>query len=430
MWVMLMNVQPYDKPPKFWAPRLHPWWFQFARLLRDRDLRKQRIVQIEVRGLEQLDEALRAPAGILLTPNHSLHFDIYCLLRAADRLRCPFYIMTAWQVFGMAKPLGRWTMQRSGCFSINREGTDMEAFRTAVDILRDRPNPLVIFPEGDVYHTNDRIMPFRDGAAAVALSAARRSSRPIVCVPVAIKAWYASDPTPQLEATATTLERRLWWRPCDHLSLRQRIYRLAEGLLVLKEYEYFGEARRGTVGERIQQLISFLLEKHERKYGIQGVNGEIPERVKEIRRRIIPHFSASELTEGRRIELRQDLEELFFVTQLYSYPVNYVSAWPTMERLAETLDKLEEDVLGLPYPSVRGERQVVVQFGEPIPVSRERSKKQGAVEMTNLLEQRVQQLLDQLNAERIRKPSGSDSPHEEMAATLSSDGSLLGQSGA
>jgi len=424
-----MNIQPYDKPPKFWAPNLHPWWFQFARLLRDRDLRKQRIMEVEVRGLEPLRAVLREPAGILLTPNHSFHYDIYCLMRAADELRCPFYTLTAWQVFAMTRPLGRWTMQRSGCFSVNREGTDMEAFRTAVDILQTRPNPLVVFPEGDVYHTNDRIMTFREGAAAIALSAVRRSPRPIFCVPVAMKAWYISDPTCQLEATATALERRLWWRPCDHLSLRQRIYRLAEGLLVLKEYEYFGEARRGTVGDRIAQLIAFLLEKHERKYETRSSNAEVPERVKEIRRRIISHFSTRELTESRRSELRDDLEELFFVTQLYSYPGNYVSAWPTLERLAETLDKLEEDVLGLPYPSVRGDRQVIVQFGEPIPVSRDRSKKQGVAELTHLLGERVQQLLDQLNRERNRTPIGADAIHEEMAATLSGDANLLRQSG-
>jgi 1-acyl-sn-glycerol-3-phosphate acyltransferase len=423
--VLLMNVQTYDMPPKFWAPRLHPWWFRMARLLRNRDLRKQRILQVELRGLEHVEGALRRQAGILLTPNHSFHYDSYCLLRAADRLRCPFYIMTAWQVFGMTNKLGRWTLQRSGCFSINREGTDREAFRTAVEILRQRPNPLVIFPEGDVYHTNDRVMPFRDGAAAVALAAAKRSPRPIACIPVALKAWYASDPTRELEAAAADLERRLWWRPCEHLPLRERIYRLAEGLLVLKEYEYFGEPRSGTVGERMRALSAYLLEKQERKYTLNKVFTEIPERVQEVRRRIIPQLSAHDLPEDQRRELRHDLEELFFVMQLYSYPGNYVSALPTTERLAETLDKLEEDVLGRPYPSVRGERKVVVQFGEPVMVPRDRGKKHAAAELTDLLEQRVQQLLDQLNVERQHVPlTFSDPPRPptiEMSLGESND---------
>ncbi len=58
----------------------------------------------------------------------------------------------------------------------------MQAMKTAVDIMQNRPHPLVIFPEGDVYHTNDRIMPFRDGAAAMALMAARKAERPVVII--------------------------------------------------------------------------------------------------------------------------------------------------------------------------------------------------------------------------------------------------------
>lgn len=398
-----MNIQPFENPPKFWEPRLHPWWFRLARVLREQDLRRQRIVQVEVQGLHHVRSTLSQGGGVLLTPNHSFHFDTYCLLRAADQLRCPFYIMTAWQVFGMANRWERWTMQRSGCFSVNREGTDREAFRTAVEILEHRRQPLVIFPEGDIYHTNDRIMPFRDGAAAVALSAAKRASHPVACIPVGLKAWYASDPTRQLEATASELERRLWWHPSEHLTLRERIYRLAAGLLALKEYEYFGEARTGSVGDRIRGLTTFLLERQEARHGTPATGTEIPERVKELRRRIIPRLHAPDTGEFERRELRQDLDDLFFVTQLYSYPRNYVSAQPTLERLAETLDKLEEDVLGLPYPSVRGERQVVVRFGSPILVPRERTSRHAAAELTDQLEAHVQQLLDELNQQPPRR---------------------------
>ena len=39
------------------------------------------------------------------------------------------------------------------------------------------------------------------------------------------------------------------------------------------------------------------------------------------------------------------MEDLFFVIQLYSYPGDYVAEKPSIERIAETLDKFEEDVL-------------------------------------------------------------------------------------
>ena len=91
------------------------------------------------------------------------------------------------------------------------------------------------------------------------------------------------------------------------------------------------------------------------------------------------------------------MDDLFFVTQLFSYPGDYVSERPSVERLAETLDKFEEDLLRTSYPSVRGSRRVVVRFGEPIPLARERQKKDAVATLTETLQDKVQALLDELN---------------------------------
>jgi hypothetical protein len=85
------------------------------------------------------------------------------------------------------------------------------------------------------------------------------------------------------------------------------------------------------------------------------------------------------------------------VTQLFSYPGDYVSERPTLERMAETLDKFEEDLLRATYPSVRGSRRVVVRFGEPIALPRERQKKDAVGNLTRTLQEKVQGLLDELN---------------------------------
>src|SRR5690606_3272710 len=110
--------------------------------------------------------------GVLITPNHSSHADPFALLETADQFGAPFYFMTAWQVFGMTHSIGRRILQQHGCFSINREGHDVRAVRCAVDVLATQRQPLVIFPEGEVFHLNDRLMPFRRGAATAALLAA------------------------------------------------------------------------------------------------------------------------------------------------------------------------------------------------------------------------------------------------------------------
>ena len=233
-----MNRQPFQTPPQWWAPKLTPWWVRLWNPARRRMLqRQQKMAQIDVQGLERLRQALSDGAGVLITPNHSFHYDSYVLFEAAHQLGRHFHFLTAWQVFAMSSRFERWSMQLHGCFSIDRENTDLQAFKQAVEILRTSRFPLVIFPEGDIYHTNDRLTPFRDGAAAIALAAARRAGRPIVCVPCALKYWYLDDPTVHMQRLLSRLEDRLLWRPRPDLPLADRIHRLAEGALMLKEIE-------------------------------------------------------------------------------------------------------------------------------------------------------------------------------------------------
>jgi 1-acyl-sn-glycerol-3-phosphate acyltransferase len=402
-----MNRQPFQTPPRWWAPKLTPWWVRLWNPARRRMLqRQQKMAQIDVQGLEPLRQALTEGAGVLITPNHSFHYDSYVLFEAAHQLGRHFHFLTAWQVFAMSSRFERWSMQLHGCFSIDRENTDLQAFKQAVEILRTSRFPLVIFPEGDIYHTNDRLTPFRDGAAAIALAAARRARRPIVCVPCALKYWYLDDPTVHMQRLLSRLEDRLLWRPRPDLPLAERIHRLAEGALMLKEIEYLGRAQQGPIPIRTGRLIDEVLSRLEERHKLtrrtpaspaeRGRGQGVLERVKELRRHIIRHREQPNLPSEQRKQLDEDMEDLFFVTQLFSYPGDYLAKKPTIERIAETLDKFEEDILKKEYPSVHGRRRVAVRFGAPICVSAEREK--NAVErLTDTLEQQVQRLLDALN---------------------------------
>ena len=166
-----MNRQPYQKPPRWWSPKLKRTWVHLWRPLRLRRQRKnQRLVKVAIEGQEQVRQAIDQGKGVLITPNHSSHADGYALYAAADTLDVPVYVMACWQRFHRAGRLEQAILQQHGCFSVDREGTDMRAFRQSVSILNEEPFPLVIFPEGDVYHTNERLTPFREGAAAIAVA--------------------------------------------------------------------------------------------------------------------------------------------------------------------------------------------------------------------------------------------------------------------
>lgn len=412
-----MNTQPYRSPDKHWPPRMTPWWFHCVDFLRRKALRDQAITSVELRGLEHLRAALDQNVGVLLTPNHSFHWDSYCLLEAARHISRPFYFMTAWQVFQQSNWFNRISLQRCGSFSVNREGTDMQAMKTAIDILQQRPHPLVIFPEGDVYHTNDCVTPFRDGAASIALMAAKKAEREVWVVPVAIKRWYLQDPSPNILKTLAILEQRLYWQPKKEDPVTDRILRLAEGLLSLKELEHFQTTRPGPLPARIRSLANDLLARVETRYGISPGTGLIPDRVKEVRRRIIQRQAETgeDQTGSLGAQLAADMDAMFFVTQLYSYPGDYMTGKPSIERVAETLDKLEEDVLGAPYPGVRGPKRVVVRFDRPIPLPRGRERKSDPSALTAEMQARVQRMLNDLNAEhdaRAARPNGTTGPGE------------------
>lgn len=359
-------------------------------------MRHHGLSEVEVRGLEHVQQAMADGYGVLITPNHPSHADPFVLVEASEQIGSPFYFMTAWQVFAMTHRLGRRVLRQHGAFSINREGHDLPAFRAAVDILQAKPHPLVVFPEGEVFHLNDRVMPFRRGAATMALRAAHRSGRPVACIPCGMKFQFVDDPTPTLLAVIDRIERRLGWTPLPQWPVARRLQAIAAEALSKIEREHFGEQRPGSLRKRHSALLNELLARLEDRHGCVAI-GTIPERVKQVRRRVIAALEASSDREASA-RLRADLDEVFLVMQLFSYPTDYLTRQPSVERLAETLDKMEEDLLGVPTARRRGVRRAIVSFGEPIMVGPFDAAPGAARPLTELLQTRVQNLVDEINA--------------------------------
>lgn len=86
----------------------------------------------------------------------------------------------------------------------------------------------------------------------------------------------------------------------------------------------------------------------EDRYNITVENATLPKRVKMLRREVINILKESDDNNEQRQQAQLDMDDLFFLTQLFSYPGDYVAAEPTIERIAETLDKFEEDVFKVP----------------------------------------------------------------------------------
>ncbi|MFK8114997.1 MAG: glycerol acyltransferase, partial [Rubripirellula sp.] len=221
-----------------------------------------------------------------------------------------------------------------------------------------------------------------------------KADRPIVCVPCAMTYRYDEDPTEALLETMGELEEAIFWRRRTNQPLEKRIYDFSEALLAVKELEYFQQAKSGPLPERIRALGDHILAGVEHRHDLSDAGKSIPERVKAARRTIIEKLSAESVTADTKQMLDHDLEDLFLVVQSFSYPGDYVVAKPTVERMAETLDKFEEDVLQKATASIKARRTAKVQFGEPIAVIGDRKVKGQTTTLTAAVEQSVQEMLD------------------------------------
>ena len=381
--------------PQVWKPSLSPSLVNWLRPLR---LRQQerfiRIRDVEVEGAEFVRERLNQEQGVMIMPNHSSHADPYVIYSAADTVGTAIHVMATWHVFHDKPWIARWLLTKHGCFSVDREANDIGAFRLATSILQEKKQPLVIFPEGEIYHCNERVTPFREGAAAIAVAAARKSKRPITCIPCAMIYRYIDDPTDSLLETMGELEEAIFWRRQTDRPLDERIYAFAEVLLAVKELEYFRETKHGRLPERIQALREHILSEVEQRQELEPGGKSIPERVKAARKTIMEKRLEGSLDLAQQEKLHYDMEDLFLVVQSFSYPGDYVVDRPSIERMAETLDKFEEDVLKKATATIKAQRKVKVCFGEPVDVSSDRKVKNQATTITTTIEQRVQQMLD------------------------------------
>lgn len=391
-----MNRYPTEFAPRSWGPKLRPILVKFfAPIRRYKQVKEVGLVRVEVQGVDHLDTAMRAKSRLLIAPNHASHADPFTIYAACDAAKTTCHIMAAWHVFMNFSPLMQRCLQWHGCFSVDREANDISAFRNAIDVLRERVEPLVIFPEGEIYHCNDRVMPFREGAAAIAVGAARKTDSPVAMVPTAIKYRYIDDPTQAILKVLDDIERRILWRKQSHKPVVERLYAIAEAVLGLKELEYLGSSRSGDIRTRLRELGEEILQRLESRHG-QSREVDHPVRVKELRRTILTKSNDRMTPEHELKRLPHDLDDLFTVTQLYSYPGDYLRLEnPPIERIAETVDKLEEDVLQRHTASIRGRRAATVQFGNPIPVPAIKSRTLVA-EITSSVQGQVQSLLDGL----------------------------------
>jgi 1-acyl-sn-glycerol-3-phosphate acyltransferase len=390
-----------DLPYTFTPPKPRGWfrplglWANNAVFLR----RKYNVPLLEDSGFEKVKELSAAGHSVLLAPNHADHSDPHVMSALIARHGMRSHFMAAREVFEVSKA-GAWALQSMGVFSVDRDGPDLSAIKTAITLLETSSDPLVIYPEGEIYHHHERLDPLHEGVASILLKAAARlkDGKEAWLVPVGIR--FHHDPAVQdtFDERLSRLEARIGWTPKPSMAVDERIVRLGTGLLGLKEMEFLGEAGRGKIQDRLAAMCEGLLSAVESRQGRDPKATTAPERVRGQRYRIRKRLLDAEKppTYLEKTALLDDLDRVFTALQAHSYIGDYFLAEQTLDRRAETIMKLEEDLLGFPNYAVS--RTAKVKAGEPIPVSKmlaagELPAKGGAGELTALLERRLGELL-------------------------------------
>lgn len=395
----------FEKPYKFVPPHRGNWWPSFIQRFRliDRWLKNSHgIISYECRHPERLSESLRAGHGVLLTPNHSRPADPIAMGWLARECNTHVFAMASWHLYQQDWFTG-FAIKKMGGFSVYREGVDRKALNMSIDVLAEAKRPLIIFPEGAVTRTNDRLNALLEGVAFIARSGAKKRAKQdpnqkVVVHPVAIKYRFHGDLEAALEPVISTIENRFSWRVHrQSSSLVDRISRIGKGLLALKEIEYFGRPQEGKLEDRLSGLIDRLLVRLEEFWIGAPQSGPVVPRVKTLRTKILPEMVAGHLPEEERKRRWEQLADIYLSQQVASYPPDYIEDEPSVDRLLETVERYEEDLTDkvTPHPNLHA----IIEVGEPIEVSTKRVR---GVEMDPLMveiEEALQAMLNRLAKE-------------------------------
>lgn len=378
--------------------------------------RNHRIRDLRVTGAgDEVGALASRGARILFVPNHSTHSDPQLMTEVQRQTGVPSCFMAAYDVFLRGR-CHAWVMQRAGAFSVDREGSDRRAMAEALAILKAGRFALTIFPEGNVYMMSDRVTPFLEGAAFIALKAQKDlgAARPVHVVPVSMKVTHLTDVRPQVREKLGRLAEKTGETFRPDAEPVGELLRIGRHLLAknLKQRGIIGRQESldtPHLPEALKQGAERIVSRLEEKMDLPGREGEdLISRVRKIRAQI-HQIRTDPLREAEHRVAAHWADEAILTMRILSYGSPYVAEKPTLDRYAETVEKLSEDLFGkwdLPF----ADREAIVRIGAPLNLAawletmeRGGRARQPVSALTGWMESAVQQGIDEINAGNQRE---------------------------
>lgn len=322
---------------------------------------------------EQVREAQAKGERLMFVINHPTHSDPQVVTELHRRLGVDSCFMAAYDVF-LRSPVNAWVMQRMGNFSIDREGSDRKAMAAAIDVLKKGERALNIFPEGNVYLTNDRVAPFMDGAAFIALKAqAALDGVPVKIVPVSLK--YTHLTTPREAVTQRMLDlgaRSEYVFPTGSTSDPiSAVMGMGRHILTryLRAHGHSDEMADGDAS--LFDVLTGFAEKlvHGLEQGLEvsaAAEAGLSDRIVKIRSRL--HQLRTDRTAAPDPSLDGLAERAILALRIHGYLTPYLTAHPTIDRYDETVERIAEDFHSKAM-SRTGPRRVLARVHQPVDVA-------------------------------------------------------------
>jgi len=399
---------------KFVAPRPNRLVIGLTRWLLPLALRWRQVVKVECS--EEDLRRLRALRGerVALFPNHPSNTDAAIIHHLSKLARQPFYYLCAREVFDRLLGCWGWLLRRVGVYSIVRGTPDRQSFKMTRELLTRPAAKVVIFPEGEVYSQNDSLLPFHSGVTQLLFWAQddllrQGKQEPIYVLPVAIKYKFVEEMGPAFLAALARLERALGLPDGRADEPYARLRRIGETVVEKLEVEYAApKDEQANLETRIVRLKEALVDRVAGALRVRPRAGALPDKMRQLINAL--HMVTQEepthqcLYEARLWEdhrrrvqpLLRDLDRLANWVAAYD---GYVAAHPTPERMADTIRRLEIEVLG--KTRCAGKRSCLARLGEPVNIAShyERytaDKRETVQELTEQFEAAVQSLLDEM----------------------------------
>jgi len=164
--------------------------------------------------------------------------------------------------------------------------------------------------------------------------------------PVALRYLFEGDVDASAEKALADIEKRLSWAPQNNLPLIDRIVKVGDALLKIKELQYGCEVPEGTIlKDRQTNMVNHLLHPLEKEWLGEKRNEGIQIRVKNLRVKIFPDMIGDDLELAERKRRWEHLERTYLAQQIDCYPDQYVTEHPSVDRVMETVEKFEEDFM-------------------------------------------------------------------------------------